>query len=187
MTTGAGAFLFTLPNPVPAGLEPRDGLAEATGFAGFSVRFTFALESLVMGVPIDRPMSEVFREALLLLLELTAGCRAIIEEFVSKVREPCELEGSMVEFGRPLRDDPLELVPVWLGFLIDGEIGSPRRVRLFELTAGCLAMVEVDGVLTVICLPIRERVLRCKVFCGLFELVTGCLDEAEVDGCRVVI
>lgn len=175
MTTGAGAFLFTLPNLVPAGLEPRDDPAEVTEFAGFLVWFTFALEPLFMDVPIDRPMSEVFREALPLLLELKAGCLAIVEVLVPKVRDPCEPEGSLVEFGRPMRDDPLELVPVRFGILVDGVIGTPIRVRLFELTAGCLAVVEVDGFLTTTCLPVREREL-------LIELVSSCLDEVEVDG-----
>ena len=103
-----------------------------------------------------------------------------MEELVPEVRDPRAPEGSLVEFGRPMRDDPLELVPLRFGFLVDGVMGPPRRVRLLELTAGCLAVVEVDGFRVVVFLPIREREL-------LFELVTGCLDETEVEGCRAVM
>lgn len=71
--TGLGAFLFTLPNPVPAlrfispwraaVSEPREGLAEAMGAVGFRVWFALPLELCVMGVPIDLPMSDVFLDA----------------------------------------------------------------------------------------------------------------------------
>lgn len=89
--TGVGAFLFTLPNPVPAGLEPRDGLAEATESVDFRIWYASILKSVVAGVPIDLPISDVFREVLLLLIELileldfgelgraAAGCSAVGE------------------------------------------------------------------------------------------------------------
>jgi hypothetical protein len=143
--------------------------------AGFCALYVSVLGFLVVGVPIDRPMSEVFREVRLRsavggrLLEPASGSFAIVEA-----------EGSLVVIGRPMRDDPFELVSVWPGFFVAGVIGSPIRERLFELTAGCVAVLEVDGLVTVICLPIRERAL-------LFELVSGCREDAEVEGCPAVI
>lgn len=109
------------------------------------------------------------------------------------VRGAKELEGSLVVIVRPMRDDLrkesrvlLELVPLRLGLLVTGVDGSPGRVRLLELAAGCLAIVEVDGFLAVICLPIRERVLFEPVN-PLRPLAVPDLVEAEFAGCLVVI
>lgn len=143
--------------------------------AGFNARYVSVPGLLVMGVPIDRPISEVFREVRLRpavggrLLELVSGNLAFVET-----------EGSLVVIGRPMRDDRFELVPVWSGLFVAGVIGSPIRERLFELTADCHAVEEVDGLVTVICLPIRERAL-------LIELVSGCRGDAEIEDCPAVI
>lgn len=109
------------------------------------------------------------------------------------VRDPRELEGSLVVIVRPMRDDLrkesrvlLELVSLRLGLLVTGEDGSPGRVRLFELAAGCLAIVEVDGSLAVICLPILERVLF-ELVSPFQSLAMSDLVEAEFAGCLVVI
>lgn len=161
------------------------------GAAGFRVKFPPTLD--VMGVPIDRPIPVVFRETLPVLLELAAGCLAIVEELV----DPKEPEGSLVEFGRPMRDDTLEPVlreeSIGLlrpGLVVDGVIGPPRRVRVSELTAGCVTIVEVDGSLAVIFLPIRD----CELLLALIEILllcpcseAGCLDAMEFDGCPLVI
>ncbi|MFC1636651.1 hypothetical protein ACFL5Z_17620 [Planctomycetota bacterium] len=133
-------------------------------------------------MPIGLLIPDVFREALLLLfvliLELAVGCFAI-GELAPVVRGSCEPAGFLAVIERLMRDDLLELVLLRLG-LLDADGGSPGRVRLFELTAGCLAVVEVDGFLVLICLPIREREL-------VFEFVAGCLDVAEFEGDPVVI
>lgn len=137
----------------------------------------------------------------MLILEPAAGCFAI-EELVSVVRRSRELEGFWAAIERPIRDDLrresrglLELVRFRLGLLVvDG--GSSRLARPFEfeLTAGCLAVVEVDGFRVVIFLPIRKRVLPRKASCGRFELVIPPrplvmpdLSDVEFEGCLAVI
>lgn len=128
-----------------------------------------------MGVPIDRPMSEVFREVRPLPpvggkpLELAAGCLAIVEA-----------EVSLLVIGRSMRDEPFKPVSVRSGLLVGDVIGLPIRERLFELAAGCIAVVGVEGLVAEICLPIRECAL-------LFELASGCRGDAEAEGCPVVI
>lgn len=58
---------------------------------------------------------------------------------------------------------------------------------ILELTAGCLAMVEVDGFLVVIWLLIRERVLPFELVTPPRPLAMPDLDEVEFKGCLVVI
>ena len=151
----------------------------------------------MLGFPIDLSISEDFLEILLLpivperlwvdrsalfelILELAAGCFAT-GELVSVVRDPIESEGFLAVIERPMRDELLELVRLRLELLVDPlrADGSSIRVWLFELAAGCSAVVEVEGFLTMICLPIRERVL-------LVELVADRLRDIELVGWLVV-
>jgi len=161
VTTGVGAFLFTLPDPERAlrptspwrasGLEPCDGLAEAPVSVGLRDRFAPIPDPPETEGLIAPPISDVFLEARPRLFELILPL--VLPE----------------ESAEPLR----------LGLLVGCVIDPPIRLRLFEPVAGCLAIVEVDDFLVVICLPIRERVL-------LFEPVAGCLVETEFEGRRVV-
>jgi hypothetical protein len=104
---------------------------------------------------------------------LVVGCLVATEErdvgefsrVLSEVRDSSVPEGFLAVIERPMRDDVresrglLEPVPFRLK-------PSPRRA------AGCLVVVDVDGFLEVICLPICER-----------ERVVTVFDELELRVC----
>ena len=155
-----------LPKDLPAATVP--GLAFGALKASDGFNFVSILEPDEAGVPVDPPLPVVFREVrplwVVLIVEptepLVVGCLVATEErdvgefnrVLSEIRDSSVPEGFLTVIERPMRDDVresrgmLELVPLRLK-------PSPRRAD------GCLVVVDVDGFLEVICLPICERVV----------------------------
>lgn len=85
----------------------------------------------------------------------------------------------------PLALPEESVVVLRLGLLVGCEIAPPIRLRLFELVAGCLVVVEDDGLL-VTCLPVRELELL-ELVDPFRLLVTPDRVETEFEGVRVVV